>query len=101
VQAASIAAASLGQPVQVTFSIALADLPGCDADSSVVVAGSFSDWERMPLAFDAGSSCFRVSLPLPRGRHVYKYVADGAWLTNPRVPTATDNIGAVNNVVEA
>lgn len=39
-----------------------------------------------------------VTLPLSVGRHVYAYVVDGNWLTDPSAPVADDGFGQRNSV---
>jgi 1,4-alpha-glucan branching enzyme len=39
-----------------------------------------------------------VTLPLSVGRHVYAYVVDGAWLTDPSAPISGDGFGQMNSV---
>ena len=39
-----------------------------------------------------------VTLPLSAGRHVYAYVVDGAWFTDPGAPVTGDGFGHRNSV---
>ncbi|KAI0564293.1 carbohydrate-binding module family 48 protein [Gracilaria domingensis] len=66
--------------------------------SSVFVTGSFADWkEQRPVVTDDGS--YKVTLALPPGKHLYKFVVDGQWFYDITQPTEADSEGNVNNIV--
>jgi glycosidase len=69
---------------------------------SVHVAGTFNNWDKgaSPMRADADGKTWRLELPLPYGRHQYKFVLDGAtWVTDPAVKSADDGNGNVNSVL--
>ncbi|UPT75453.1 MAG: glycogen-binding domain-containing protein [Elusimicrobiota bacterium] len=51
---------------------------------AVFVAGTFNEWrpEAAPLKRQADGN-WRTALPLPPGRHEFKYVVDGQWCCEP------------------
>ena len=48
----------------------------------VQLAGSFSDWQPMPMTRQKDGSFVRV-VELPEGTHEYKFVVDGEWRHDP------------------
>jgi 1,4-alpha-glucan branching enzyme len=70
-----------------------------DADS-VSVIGTFSDWQPVPMTFDAAHGAWSVSLPVPVGNHQYQYVLNGTThVTDPRAPQANGDFGSPNSVL--
>lgn len=55
----------------------------CNAPKAkaVFVAGSFNDWkaDAVPLHPDLPNGTWTGTVPLPPGRHEYKFVVDGQW----------------------
>lgn len=66
--------------------------------SSVFVTGSFSDWKEQHQLPTADGK-YQLTLPLPPGKHVYKFIVDGEWYYDITQPTETDSDGNVNNVL--
>lgn len=67
---------------------------------SVGVAGTFNDWnaERAPLRKEGTK--WKARLPLAPGRHEYRFVVDGQWLSDPRAKEAANNpYGSDNSVI--
>ena len=67
----------------------------------VFVTGSFNDWstsEKVKLTKMGGA--FTAVEELPMGRHLYKFIVDGAWKYDPQLPLAEDGNGNVNNVID-
>jgi hypothetical protein len=59
--------------------------------SEVLVAGTFNNWK--PSGFDRlrdrkRDGTFRTLLQLRRGRHEYKFLVNGEWLSNAEAPAA-------------
>ena len=52
---------------------------------AVFLAGTFNDWKPdvVPLHPHLDSGDWFVTLPLPPGRHEYKFVIDGVWCSEP------------------
>jgi hypothetical protein len=66
----------------------------------VSLVGDFNDWDdtRSPMVRAEKDGLWTVTLPLSVGRHVYAYVVDGAWLTDPSAPISGDGFGQMNSV---
>ena len=64
----------------------------------VGVAGSFSDWRPIPMEARPGGH-WEAIVPTPgRGVHVYKFIVDGRWMTDPTHPMGEpDGFGAYNS----
>jgi hypothetical protein len=69
--------------------------------AKVYVAGDFNGWDatKTPLRRDANSGVWTVTLPLTTGRHLYGFIVDGSWNTDPHAPLAPDDgFGHANSV---
>lgn len=72
------------------------------AGNKVFLAGSFNDWSPTALEMvDAkNDGTFTATLTLPAGTYEYKFVVDGAWLTDPAAKkTSADGYGSLNSVL--
>jgi 1,4-alpha-glucan branching enzyme len=68
----------------------------------VCLAGSFNQWcpESLPLQRN-GDGPWRIKLPLPAGRHEYKFVVDGNWIHDPKAAeTCANSCGSLNSTLE-
>jgi 1,4-alpha-glucan branching enzyme len=68
---------------------------------SVLVAGTFNNWDpkRTPMRKD-GNGGWKATVSLPPGRHEYRFVADGQWITDPNAKEQVRNpYGSTNSVV--
>ena len=68
----------------------------------VALVGDFNGWDEraMPLEREAGSSLWSVTVPLLPGRHVYAFLVDSVWTTDPRAPKSRDpDFGVTGSVV--
>lgn len=66
----------------------------------VFLVGDFNGWDttKTPLARDNDGS-WTVTVPLSAGRHLYGFVVDGSWSTDPHAPLAPDDgFGHANSV---
>ncbi|MCG3147740.1 MAG: 1,4-alpha-glucan branching enzyme GlgB [Verrucomicrobiae bacterium] len=69
--------------------------------NTVAVAGTFNDWDatRAPLAKNKNGR-WKVKLSLPTGRHEYRFVVDGQWISDPAaIESAANPHGSDNSVV--
>mmetsp|Transcript_26489 Transcript_26489/g.23453 ORF Transcript_26489/g.23453 Transcript_26489/m.23453 type:complete len:242 (-) Transcript_26489:329-1054(-) len=67
--------------------------------SSVLLTGTFTGWkDHIPLQ-KVGNE-FNTILRLPRGVYYYKFIVDGEWKFSPDDPTAPDEHGNINNVID-
>lgn len=61
-------------------------LAGFEDAKKVELAGSFTDWENHPLRMHREGKSWVISLPLTGGKHLYKFIVDGNWMTDPNNP---------------
>jgi len=67
--------------------------------SKVSVAGSFNDWNGVPL--DKGvDGVWGVSLVLHPGIHSYKFIVDGNWCFDGSKHNEDDGSGNINNIID-
>lgn len=67
----------------------------------VCVAGSFNDWQphATPLV-PLGNGRWGKELTLPVGRYEYRFVVDGAWMSDPHAEESAPNpFGTTNSVL--
>ncbi len=58
-------------------------LPGYPDAGSVFLSGTFNNWSTMELPMEKDTAGWRVCIELPPGKHLYKYIVDGRWMTDP------------------
>jgi len=66
---------------------------------NVQVAGEFSNWETKDLQKKEDGS-WMIKLNLSPGKYMYKFVVDNEWMVNQDMPTANDDQGNKNNLLE-
>lgn len=75
------------------------ELAGFEDAESVWLAGSFTDWEEGALRMHREGKAWVASLPLTGGKHWYKFIVDGKWMTDPDNPVKEyDWDGHLNSV---
>jgi hypothetical protein len=68
--------------------------------SSVIVSGSFTDWNETGIAFDRdGGGIWFVELELPPGRHEFRLIVDGEWADMPGAVETVENPYGTRNAV--
>lgn len=70
--------------------------------SKVSVAGSFNNWdiEKNPMKAESGRGLFTAAIALAPGRHEYKFVVNGIWMTDPECKELVMNsCGSQNSVI--
>jgi len=74
---------------------------GSNAVEKVQLAGSFTQWEPVDMEknSESGSEKWALKLDLSPGEYEFKFVVDGKWLHNELLPTKTNDVGSVNNVI--
>jgi hypothetical protein len=76
-------------------------LAGLADASTVVLTGTFNEWNQSQLVFGREGDAWVCRIDLDPGVYQYKFVVDGDWLLDPSNPdTAEDEAGNVNNVIE-
>jgi 1,4-alpha-glucan branching enzyme len=67
----------------------------------VGVAGTFNNWDpkRTPMRKDSSGN-WHTTVTLSPGRHEYRFVADGQWISDPKAKDWVKNsFGSTNSVV--
>jgi CubicO group peptidase (beta-lactamase class C family) len=66
----------------------------------VVLAGSFNNWNTSQTLFAREGDEWVSRIDLPPGKHTYKFIVDGNWMTDPNNPvTEDDGSGNINSVL--
>lgn len=69
--------------------------------NAVAVAGTFNDWDATRTPLTKGKNAkWQAKLSLPPGRHEYRFVVDGQWISDPTAKESAANPhGSDNSVV--
>jgi 1,4-alpha-glucan branching enzyme len=68
---------------------------------SAAVAGTFNNWsaKQTPMRKESGN-VWKAALSLPPGRHQYRFVVDGQWISDPNAKESVRNdFGSTNSVL--
>ena len=67
----------------------------------IEIAGSFTNWQRIPLQPAGSSGYWEITLEIPPGEHAFSYILDGnEILADPTIPTQEkDDFGTSNSVL--
>ena len=68
----------------------------------VSLVGDFNNWDERstPLVREPGSALWSVTVPIPRGRHIYAFMVDSVWTVDKRAPVASDpDFGVTGSVI--
>ncbi|HEY0865917.1 MAG TPA: alpha-amylase family glycosyl hydrolase, partial [Fimbriimonas sp.] len=65
----------------------------------VFLAGSFNGWRADHTPMEREGDTWKATLRLPYGKHLYKFVVDGAWTPDPAAKSETDGGGNVNSIL--
>lgn len=68
---------------------------------SVGLAGSFNEWDAQRTPLKKGKDgVWKIKVSLPSGRHEYRFVVDGQWLSDPNAKeSAPTPHGGSNSVI--
>ena len=94
VQVAGTAPDGMAIPTQFVFDSRFA--------KRVMLVGDFNGWDERAVSLERedGSSLWSVTVPLLPGRHVYAFLVDSVWTTDPRAPKTHDpDFGVTGSVV--
>lgn len=71
--------------------------------SRVDIAGSFTSWQRVPLARKGSSGYWEIVMDIPPGEHRFSYILDnGTRLADPTIPLREqDSFGGENSILLA
>jgi len=91
-----------GEAVHGTFSVTFSYQPVISGVGSVMLAGTFNDWNvgATPMTDPDGDGTYTATLLLPAGEYQYKFVVDGNWITDEKATAfADDGFGGKNSVI--
>ncbi|MFW5778386.1 MAG: glycogen-binding domain-containing protein [Bacteroidota bacterium] len=84
---------------QYTDSIACFYLPSYQTAGKVHLAGSFNQWSTMQQPMEKTDSGWVACINLTPGKHLYKYIVDGKWITDPNNPNKEKDQNRMTNSV--
>ena len=54
------------------------------SDANIVrLAGSFNGWDPEGYTMQRKDGAWRITIHLPKGKHTYRFIVDGEWITDP------------------
>jgi len=67
----------------------------------IEIAGSFTNWQRIPLKPAGSTGYWEITLEIPPGEHAFSYILDGnEILADPTIPgQEKDDFGTVNSIL--
>lgn len=67
----------------------------------IEIAGSFTNWQRIPLQPAGSSGYWEITLEIPPGEHAFSYILDGnEILADPTIPAQEkDDFGTINSIL--
>ena len=87
-------AAAEGQRKAANFSLT------APSAKEVCVAGEFTGWEKQPIKLTRDNAgVWQAKVPLPQGRHQYRFIVDGEWQDDPICQDHVTNSFGSNNAV--
>jgi len=76
------------------------ELSGYLDANQVILAGSFNDWNEKNTRMERTESGWKYSISLAAGKHYYKFIVDGKWMTDPGNPlNEYDPYGNLNSIL--
>lgn len=66
---------------------------------SVYLSGTFNDWSTMSIPMKKNGDQWQVDIALNEGKHLYKFIVDGRWITDPFNLQNEDDYQGNNNSV--
>ncbi len=76
------------------------ELKGYPDAKNVILAGSFNKWNEHDTRMERTESGWKISLHLSAGKHNYKFIVDGKWMTDPANPLSEyDPYGNLNSIL--
>lgn len=75
-------------------------LENYDDAQKVILAGSFNDWRTDDIRMRREGKAWVATVELNGGKHWYKFIVDGQWITDPANPFKEhDGMGHINSVI--
>jgi hypothetical protein len=74
-------------------------LPGNLTAKSVILSGSFNEWSTLSMPMKKTNDGWQLSLKLPAGKHLYKFIVDGRWTEDKNNKQKEDDLnGGYNSI---
>jgi 1,4-alpha-glucan branching enzyme len=74
-------------------------LRGYTNAKKVILAGSFNNWNESDFVMQKTDYGWKYVVPLSGGKHHYKFIVDGEWITDPNNSVKEyDGNGHINSV---
>lgn len=69
--------------------------------SQIEIAGSFTNWQRIPLEPAGSTGYWEITLDIPPGEHAFSYILDGdTILADPTISAQEmDDFGTINSIL--
>jgi hypothetical protein len=74
-------------------------LKGYEDAKTVVLTGSFTNWSLSGYVMHRTNAGWTFELPLKKGKYLYKFIVDGAWMTDPGNPMVERDLQGNSNSV--
>lgn len=75
-------------------------LKGYPEARRIMLAGDFNNWDANELVMDDINGVWEKQLYLNEGKHSYRFLVDGTWITDPANPAKEkDNKGNLNSII--
>ena len=74
-------------------------LPGYLKAKKVILSGSFNSWNESAFKMTKTGTGWKYVLKLPPGKHYYKFIVDGDWMTDPTNKLIQHYMGGIENSV--
>ena len=66
------------------------------------LVGDFTQWQERPISLQKGADgVWRTAVPLPPGKHHYRFLVDGEWRDDPECTLRTPNPFGGENMTAA
>jgi 1,4-alpha-glucan branching enzyme len=67
----------------------------------IEIAGSFTNWQRIPLQPAGSTGYWEITLEIPQGEHAFSYILDGdKILADPTISVREeDDFGTINSIL--
>lgn len=76
------------------------ELAGYLDAQKVILAGTFNNWNENKTRMERTESGWKFSMNLAAGKHHYKFIVDGKWMTDPGNPLSEhDPYGNLNSIL--
>jgi hypothetical protein len=74
-------------------------LVGYAGASSVILSGTFNNWNQSELKMKKTDDVWTISCSFPPGNYEYKFIVDGKWITDPSNENTTGSGENINSVI--